>query len=298
MQALLVHNPKAGRGEPSADWLKEAFRRLGYATTYCNKAECENALSGRWDLVVLAGGDGTVTKAIRHLRHRSTPIAILPTGTANNVARSLGLGMSAEAIINGLPNAPTRRLDVGIVEGNGISSTFLEAVGLAAVAHSIRGGGDKPPYGERIARGREALCKVIEEAEPHDFSLTIDEHKIEGPYLFVEVLNLRFSGPRLPIAYMAESGDGLLDVALLAEDQRDEMLAWLRRNPEKTPPPLTLAQGRKVTIAWKNAPLRIDDQAIEATKKARQITAKIDAQGLEVLSPEINGANGRNGSGK
>lgn len=284
MQTLLMHNPNAGRGEPSTEWLMGALRRLGYAPTYCVKKECKEALRESWDLIVIAGGDGTVTKAARHLKDRSIPIAILPTGTANNVARSLGLGTDIEALIRGLPRASAKPLDVGIARGNGIERRFLEAVGFAAVARAIKG--EKPPYGERIRRGREALCQVISEATPHGFTLSVDEHKIEGSYLSVEVLNLRFSGPRLPIAYMAESGDGLLDVALLAEDQREEMLGWLRGCPEKSPPPLTFAQGRSVTISWKKAPLRIDDRTIEATKKTNEIAAKIEDVGLRVLCPD------------
>ena len=42
---------------------------------------------------------------------------------------------------------------------------------------------------------------------------------LDGEFLFVEVLNLRFSGPRLPIAYFAQPGDQTLDIALLCEDQ-------------------------------------------------------------------------------
>jgi diacylglycerol kinase (ATP) len=41
--------------------------------------------------VVIAGGEGTVVKAISHLYERNMPIAILPLGSANNIAGSLGI---------------------------------------------------------------------------------------------------------------------------------------------------------------------------------------------------------------
>ena len=47
----------------------------------------KSALRERWDLIVVAGGDGTVAKVARRLRYRKAPIIVLPVGTANNIAR-------------------------------------------------------------------------------------------------------------------------------------------------------------------------------------------------------------------
>jgi Diacylglycerol kinase catalytic domain len=60
---------------------------------YCSakSPDFRDALRQPTDLVVIAGGEGTVVKAISHLYERNMPIAILPLGSANNIAGSLGI---------------------------------------------------------------------------------------------------------------------------------------------------------------------------------------------------------------
>ena len=91
---MLLHNPTAGASHPNAEALLEGIHKaIGVKPSYFSikNADWKDALSKRWDAVILAGGDGTVGKSVRRLRDRKTPIAILPLGTANNIARSLGI---------------------------------------------------------------------------------------------------------------------------------------------------------------------------------------------------------------
>ena len=75
----------------------KAARKAGLPTTYqsIKDKDFKAALGENWDLVLVAGGDGTVAKVARCLVDRDIahriPIAILPVGTANNIARSLGI---------------------------------------------------------------------------------------------------------------------------------------------------------------------------------------------------------------
>ena len=59
----------------------------------------EHALEDPGDVVLVAGGDGTVRKAAEFLIGRGVPIALLPLGTANNVSRTLGLSDSVQEVI-------------------------------------------------------------------------------------------------------------------------------------------------------------------------------------------------------
>ena len=159
MRTLLLHNPTAGDGSLSAD-LETALSRSGCLVTACSKHDdsYKAALGKPWDLVAVAGGDGTVAKAARHTPDRNVPLALLPIGTANNVAHSLDLLGEAEEIAANLQGAPTRPLDLGSVKGPWGERSFIEAVGLGAFAPAITRSDPKPPFEHRIRLGREAPC--------------------------------------------------------------------------------------------------------------------------------------------
>jgi diacylglycerol kinase family enzyme len=99
MRALGVHNPNAGIKGHNEDSIVEALQLADCKATYVSTKEhdVKGALKERFDLVVAAGGDGTVGYVFRHLAHRSIPIGLMPLGSANNIARSLGIaGTPAE----------------------------------------------------------------------------------------------------------------------------------------------------------------------------------------------------------
>jgi diacylglycerol kinase family enzyme len=230
-----------------------------------------------------------VAKAARNLKDRTTPVAILPMGTANNVARSLGLTAPPQELAAKLTSAPARALNIGSAQGPWGQRGFVEAVGFGAVAEAIANAGPKPDFEHRIRLGREGLSQTIAKAKPHDFRMRIDGQTLEGSFLFVEALNLCFSGPRLPFAHKAEAGDGILDVLFLTEEDREPVLDWIAESPELEPPPLRLVQGRRVEIEWTDAPLRIDDRVYEPTKKsAGTINIGIDGESFGVLCPGVN----------
>ena len=91
MRILLVHNPKAGSEKYPAEKLMTMLKEAGHRAVYqSSKTKGFNeALKKKFDLVLVAGGDGTVAKVARRMvKSRSTiPMSVLPLGTANNVAR-------------------------------------------------------------------------------------------------------------------------------------------------------------------------------------------------------------------
>ena len=106
MRTLLLHNPTAGASHPNADELMRQLKAAGFRPKYqSSKDGYRQTLRKRWDLVIVAGGDGTVARVARRLRNREIPLAILPIGTANNIARALGLNGDIDSLISHLPTA-------------------------------------------------------------------------------------------------------------------------------------------------------------------------------------------------
>jgi diacylglycerol kinase (ATP) len=92
------------------------------------------------DLVVVLGGDGTINEAAEGMIGSSTPLAILPGGTANVLATELGLGPRADRAADLLAGLAPQRIAVGRVQcTDSISRHFLAMAGVGLDAHIVRG---------------------------------------------------------------------------------------------------------------------------------------------------------------
>ncbi|WP_248965798.1 diacylglycerol/lipid kinase family protein [Sphaerisporangium perillae] len=108
------------------------------------------ALAEKVDLVFASGGDGTVRGCAEALMGTDVPLAILPAGTGNLLARNLGLpGGLADAVRVGV-EGETRSIDVGVLDGRpfvvmaGIGLDAVLGLSFAAQLEACRGGGGGP----------------------------------------------------------------------------------------------------------------------------------------------------------
>src|SRR6059058_2805164 len=146
MRITLMHNPKAGRGKLVKKDLMAALSRAGHLAIYqsTKKSDYKEALREPADLVLAAGGDGTVGKVGRELIDSGIPLSVLPLGTANNLARSLGFTASPEEIITELERGRRRAFDVGLAQGPWDKRYFFESAGGGLLADYLRDARDKP----------------------------------------------------------------------------------------------------------------------------------------------------------
>ena len=242
------------------------------------------ALRGSWDLIVVAGGDGTVSKVARTIGNVDLPFAILPIGTANNIARAVGITDEIDELIPKLRFAKPRRLNVGIVKGPWGKLKFFEAVGFGIIAEAISHSGTRPPRALRIDIGREELQSFVRTSEARRYEVVIDGELFVGDFLLVEVMNLGLTGPALPISISATPDDGLLDVVFLSAKDRLAMNRWLEM-PDDKPAPVTVRRGREVKLSWKHGHARIDSLIYLPPDKPTPIKAKLQKRSLHVLVP-------------
>ena len=136
MRVLLIHNPKAGDRKHGKKQLMQRLKRNGLQAFYqsINERDWEKAFRKPVDVVVAAGGDGTVHKTAWKIMDSGIPLAILPLGAANNLARSLGFAGSVDEILQSLHRGESRPFDIGVVRSGSQSDFFLEAVGGALFA--------------------------------------------------------------------------------------------------------------------------------------------------------------------
>lgn len=136
-RALLVVNPASRRGGRYADVALEAFHAAG--------VDCEAIMTRRpgegaviateharaYDAVFTLGGDGTAMEVVGALSGRGTPVGILPGGTGNLIARTLGTPLSVRHAVPALLAGKVIDVDLGRL-GDGRRFAFAAGVGIDA----------------------------------------------------------------------------------------------------------------------------------------------------------------------
>ena len=230
MRATLVHNPKAGTAEDET-WLRREFEKIGWTIHQClAKRELARCVDEPGEAVIVAGGDGTIAKVARLLAGSEVPMVVIPTGTANNIARSLGVGIDCRALVAGLAETGERCIDVGTVESDSGEEIFLEGFGMGFFAYAVgERSAKKHKKLKKLKHAFDLLANTLEKYEPREFTITVDDKDLSGDYLLAAVLNLRSFGPALALAPHAKIDDGELDVVLVRPEARDMLVANLRR---------------------------------------------------------------------
>lgn len=232
MEIALVCNEAAGSGH-DAEQLVRLLKNAGHTVRYRPSKGWKSLLRKPTDLLVAAGGDGTVGRAILAAADHGVPFAAIPIGTANNIGKTLGVIGDARELAQQW-SASKRALqpfDVGAVVAPWGHYRFVEAMGGGPIATLIRRGMEveagTPLLGRETDRALHLLRGIVREAPQHYWQITADGADLSGDYLAVEVMNIRFVGPNLPLAPDADPGDGKLDVVLVRAADREPLLAYL-----------------------------------------------------------------------
>lgn len=129
-QALFLYNPQSGRGriEEKIDHIDSLFRQHGYQITACPVDFLNNPLNGHEtvDLVVIAGGDGTVNYVVNRMKEKglNLRLGIIPSGTANDFARALGMAKKPSEAALQILTGQEELVDCGRVNNNYFVNIF------------------------------------------------------------------------------------------------------------------------------------------------------------------------------
>jgi hypothetical protein len=103
VRVVLIHDPSAGDEDHPAPDLVRRIEDGGHEVVadVAGRKALRDALGAPCDLVVAAGGDGTVNAAAQVLAGTGVPLTVIPLGTANNIAATLGCAGDAAELIAG-----------------------------------------------------------------------------------------------------------------------------------------------------------------------------------------------------
>jgi diacylglycerol kinase family enzyme len=230
MRVLLIHNPKAGDRKHSKKQLMASLTRCGHQAFYQSSKMrgWKKAFKKPVDLVIAAGGDGTVHKTAWQLLDTGIPLAILPLGTANNLARSLGFTGSVDEILQSLHCGKSQPFDIGVARNGSQTGWFFEAAGgglfadyfPAAEANEKK---DASPQ-EELNAHLSLLRQLSVNYQARDWTMSVDGKDVSGRYILWGAMNIRSAGPGLHLAPKAKTDDGRLDFVAVREDGRNDFI--------------------------------------------------------------------------
>jgi diacylglycerol kinase (ATP) len=288
VKVLLLHNPTAGSERMPKQDLVKLLARAGCEVDYLPTDDpgLESRLNDPVDLLAIAGGDGTVAKVLAQVDGIKTPVTILPMGTANNLARALGIRSDVQELVAGLRHGRVVPLDVGESEGPWGRQRFFESVGFGAIASALGPVNEsRVPSPHKIPEGRKAMRKVFHDLRPARLEVTLDDRRLDEEFLMLEISKIASLGPRLCLAPQADPGDGLLHVSALPVERRQAMLDWLDDPEDGGGAPMISYTSRRAQVSWQDTPSHLDDFFHDAVKERCTMQAWLAPAAINVLVP-------------
>ncbi|HTI32542.1 MAG TPA: diacylglycerol kinase family protein [Miltoncostaea sp.] len=265
MRVVLLNNPASGTGSgPSGDELAAMLRAAGADDVACMTIdEGVEAIGPGDDRVVLASGDGGVGPAAEAAGAAGVPLAVIPTGTANDFAARMRLPSDPEAAARlAVQGEHRRRLDLGRMGDRPFVN--VATAGLA-VSATRRAEPLKKVLGPLAYFAGAGITAVVGKA----LRCTVD---VDGRRVFqgrawqVMVASSGSFGAGSVIDE-AEPDDGLLDVVIITAGNRLRLVQHaygLREGGITAQPGVTSTRGTHVTLGLEEAEMNVDGEVIPA----------------------------------
>ena len=287
MKAALIINPVSGRhrGEGGArgDFARRLMEARGLAadvalTTKAGDGQrlAADCVARGYDRVVAWGGDGTVNEVASALVGTRTSLGIVPSGSGDGLARTLGLSLDPERAIATALDRADQPIDVGRLNGR----PFLNIGGVGFDAKIARA------FNARSRRGgmgymTDALWMVWS-YQSATYRGHVGDRDISGDYFLIAFANGRQYGNGVVIAPDADPADGWLDALMVAGGApirqlwRARRLGWRRRRPAEG---VTRGRVQHATIAGDRIECHVDGEPFAATGS---VSVAIEPGGIRV----------------
>ena len=223
-KALLVYNPKSGNSNLilnnfdliTTKLLKKEIILTLYSISRDYDRLIEILKNEKYDIVILSGGDGTLSRCLTDMYNENIEfpeIAIFPTGTSNDLAKSLNLGEKIEDWINNILNKKSKFVDFGLINGNKI---FLSsyAGGLFTKVSYATDKGLKKTFGKTAyyITGIDELKNI----KKFDLKMLIDDNEeISEKAILYIILNGKNVGGFDELLQNANVDDGIMDILIV-----------------------------------------------------------------------------------
>lgn len=268
---LFLYNPISGEAQIVAqlDQIARHYQQAGYVLTLFRITR-EKGLSDLGTLIgelrpehlLVAGGDGTINRLVNYLTHRNItiPIAILPTGTANDFSHLIGMPENLDDACQAILNGKTERLDMGRVNDRYFINVLSSGL-FTEVSH-------KTPTALKNVFGKLAyyVSSIGELPSFRKMNITVeaDELTFRGSCLLLLVFNGQTAG-NLKLASHSSATDGLFDILIIrgeniVESVKNVFHFLMKRKGAAYPSDIVYFQTRKLHIENEHVTSDIDGE--------------------------------------
>ena len=247
MKALLIINPSSGKMKRKMPpILKWTFEKLGRRIAglfkhkitekdvteevkkKCEKAKIEldieftkypkhatklaKAARDKYDLIIAAGGDGTINEVINGMANSKATLVIIPFGSTNVLACELGISNNPEEAAELITKGKKIKMDLGYAKTNEGSRFFSMMLGVGPFAQVIKD--MTPKFKKRWGRLAYpfGIIKLLFRYKWHEIYV---KHKVDSTGYFVIIANIKYYAGEYEIADKANIKDGLLDLVVI-----------------------------------------------------------------------------------
>lgn len=298
MRVKLIFNPGSGANSESPMQLMNVIKELQawkfIPETYLIQKGCDvpnmvqDAITQGIRMFVVCGGDGTVSTIAKTLIGIDATIGIIPTGTQNNIALSLGIPTDIHEAIAILRTGRSSKIDIGNIICDGIITPFIEVCSVGLFS-SLFPSGDGIQHGD-ITRIGDFLA-TLNASPPSEIHLLIDNNQeIKKLGHVVLISNMPYVGRNYQVGALDSFDDGMLDVLFFADLTKLDLIGYVLKGPGIDPledPRIQHFRVRKIEIKTTPAmPIMADGMPLG--EGSLQIEAQRHALSVMVKSETLN----------
>jgi YegS/Rv2252/BmrU family lipid kinase len=228
----IIVNPIAGRGRTlkALPLLKNALqaKKIPYRLHFTEEPRHATLLARELaqngaQVVGAMGGDGTAHEVLNGLIGSEATLAVIPSGTGNDLARGLNVPLEINAAVQALSGAPTRAIDYGV----DTDAAFGVILGLGFTTQVMTQVNRYKDFLRGPLAITAAVLKVVHELTPDEMEIELDGKTICRKTVAVFIMNSCWTGGGMYVTPAAKLNDGLLHVCLVNELSRTALLALL-----------------------------------------------------------------------
>ena len=285
--AAMIVNAKSRKGQALFERACAAIKELDFPVDAHAvedpedlEATVERALAKKPELVILGGGDGTVSGLVDLLVGKGVTLAVLPLGTANSFARTLGLPIDVEGAIEVIRSGRPKRIDLGMIDRDYFAN--CAAMGLSPqIAETV-------PHGLKKVLGRVGYLgwAAWQYLRFKPFMLTVEDgdetHRLR--VVEVRISNGPYHGGTWLVDEASVQSGQIVVQAVTGRYRRTLVKNWAASF-------LGLKARHQDTVSFTGTALKVDTRpslpiSIDGEVLARTpITARVAAGVIEVMAP-------------